>query len=83
MGTDGKAPIKVSTAAMIESTMSCLKDWRRDPKGKHDCPNCGTPGVVITDRSTRPMAEWYHFHCDACGLDDSLCIPVPTHRPMM
>ncbi len=83
MGKDCKEPIKVGTAAMIESTMTCLREWRRNPKGEQRCPNCGAPGLVITDRSSRPMAEWYHFGCAACGLDDSLCIPMTTHRPLL
>lgn len=81
MSNAGK--VKVGSAALIERTMASLKAWRADPKGKHACPSCGAAGIVITDRSSRPVAEWYHFHCTACGLDDALCIPMTTHRPLL
>lgn len=74
---------RVGDAVLIESTMETLRAWMHHPKGVHNCPNCGAPGVTVIDRSARPMAEWYAFQCKACGLDDALCLPLPTHRPLL
>jgi hypothetical protein len=55
--------------------------WRADAGAPADCPACGSAGLAIIDRSARPYAEWYALSCAACGLDETLHIPlgVPTH----
>jgi hypothetical protein len=50
--------------------------WRADPGGPVACPACGAPGLSIVDRSARPYAEWYALSCAACGLDETLNIPL-------
>jgi len=50
---------------------------RRDaPEAVLDCPRCGAEGLVLADRSARPHAEWYHLACPACGLDETVHIPL-------
>ncbi|KAB2918436.1 MAG: hypothetical protein F9K29_07630 [Hyphomicrobiaceae bacterium] len=50
--------------------------WRVDPARPVACPLCGTEGLKIIDRSARPYAEWYALSCSACGLDETLHIPL-------
>jgi len=50
--------------------------WRADPKVSAACPVCGKPGLAIVDRSARPHAEWYALTCSACGLSETLNIPL-------
>jgi len=49
---------------------------RADPDRAPVCPRCGTAGLIVTDRSARPYAEWYHLACSSCGLDDTIHIPL-------
>jgi hypothetical protein len=55
--------------------------WRGDPAAPVPCPACGTPGLAIVDRSARPHAEWYALACPACGLDETLHIPLGAAVP--
>jgi hypothetical protein len=50
--------------------------WRADPRQPVACPACGKLGLGIIDRSARPYAEWYALACAACGLDETLHIPL-------
>ena len=50
--------------------------WRSQPARPVACPVCGAEGLVIIDRSARPHAEWYHLSCPACGLSETLHIPL-------
>lgn len=47
-----------------------------DAEATLDCPRCGASGLTLTDRSARPYAEWYHLSCAACGLDETIHIPL-------
>ena len=47
------------------------------------CPVCGKPGLAIIDRSARPYAEWYALACAACGLDETLHIPLGPPVPSL
>jgi len=55
--------------------------WRVDPMQSVKCPTCEADGLVIIDRSARPYAEWYALSCAACGLDETLNVPMsaPHH----
>lgn len=86
MGDGAKPKITFATAPcrdIVSRAMDELRAWHINPKGQQNCPYCGAPGVTIIDRSARPHAEWYHFSCTKCGLDDALYIPLPSHRPTM
>lgn len=50
--------------------------WRSDPASPVKCPACDADGLVIIDRSARPYAEWYALSCAACGLDETLNVPM-------
>jgi hypothetical protein len=50
--------------------------WRSTPGQPVACPACQAPGLSIIDRSARPYAEWYALSCPACGLDETLNIPL-------
>ncbi|HEY1246881.1 MAG TPA: hypothetical protein VGF29_18815 [Hyphomicrobiaceae bacterium] len=50
--------------------------WRVEPGRAVACPACGTEGLQIVDRSARPHAEWYALACAACGLNETLHIPL-------
>jgi hypothetical protein len=57
--------------------------WRADPGSPVACPACGKSGLAIVDRSARPYAEWYALSCAACGLDETLNIPLgPPVQPL-
>lgn len=50
--------------------------WRSAPASPLKCPACDADGLVIIDRSARPYAEWYALSCAACGLDETLNVPM-------
>jgi hypothetical protein len=57
--------------------------WRASPSEPVACPACGEPGLAIIDRSARPYAEWYALACAACGLNETLNIPLgPPVQPL-
>ena len=60
---------------LASAVADLLAMWRRQPDLPLACPACQEP-MVVTDRSTRPYAEWFNFHCDACGFDHTLHIPL-------
>lgn len=66
-------------AEELGRAVATLRAWRHAPKAEYACPKCGAPGVAIDDRSARPHAEWFHFACTACGLSESINIPMCTH----
>jgi hypothetical protein len=47
------------------------------------CPACDKPGLAIVDRSARPHAEWYALTCSACGLSETLNIPLGPAVPSL
>jgi len=57
--------------------------WRADPAAPVACPACGKAGLAIVDRSARPYAEWYALSCPACGLDETLHIPLGPPVPSL
>jgi transcription elongation factor Elf1 len=57
--------------------------WRSDPARPVRCPACGAEGLNIVDRSARPHAEWYALICPACGLSETLHIPLGAAVPRL
>jgi hypothetical protein len=57
-------------------TMRRVAAWRAEPGHLAACPACGKEGLEIVDRSARPCAEWYALTCPACGLAETLHIPL-------
>lgn len=53
-----------------------INAWRAAPADPVACPVCDAPGLAIVDRSARPYAEWYALSCPACGLAETLNIPM-------
>ena len=56
--------------------MTAIAAWRADSRRPVACPACSKAGLAIIDRSARPYAEWYALACAACGLDETLHIPL-------
>ncbi len=64
-------------AAVQRQAYAVLAGWRQSPSAPVRCPRCAAAdGVTITDRSSRPFAEWYQIACPACGLDHVFQVPV-------
>jgi predicted RNA-binding Zn-ribbon protein involved in translation (DUF1610 family) len=57
--------------------------WRADAAAAVACPVCGKAGLIIVDRSARPHAEWYALSCAACGLAETLHIPLGATVPTL
>jgi len=57
--------------------------WRSEPARPARCPACGAEGLIIVDRSARPHAEWYALSCPACGLSETLHIPLGAAVPTL
>ena len=57
--------------------------WRADPQRPVACPACGAEGLTIIDRSARPHAEWYALCCSACGLNETIHIPLGAAVPTL
>ena len=53
-----------------------IAGWRLEPARPVACPVCEAPGLAIEDRSARPHAEWYVLTCAACGLAETLHVPM-------
>ena len=77
------AALPVWNADAQSRAVDVLSDWRFAPRASYPCPCCGAAGVAIEDRSARPHAEWYHFACSACGLDETLNIPLGSRPPSL
>lgn len=60
----------------LRKALDTLAAWRADPDAPSACPHCGETRLAIADRSARPHAEWYHLVCAACGLDETIHIPL-------
>jgi predicted RNA-binding Zn-ribbon protein involved in translation (DUF1610 family) len=71
------------TAEQVTEAMRRVAAWRAEPGTPVACPACGTPGLGVVDRSARPHAEWYALTCPACGLDETLHIPLGAAVPML
>ena len=56
---------------------------RANPRAPVACPACGKLGLDIIDRSARPYAEWYVLTCVACGLSETLNIPLGPAVPSL
>jgi transcription elongation factor Elf1 len=64
------------SADEIRLARAAIARRQADADAVLDCPRCGAAGLVLTDRSARPHAEWYHLCCAGCGLDETLHIPL-------
>ena len=60
----------------IHEALATIRAAHQDPDSPVVCPVCREPGLVIEDQSARPHAEWYALSCKACGLDDTIHIPM-------
>ncbi len=56
--------------------LAAIARRRDEPEAVLDCPRCGVTGLALADRSARPHAEWYHLACPACGLNETVHIPL-------
>ena len=64
------------TADELSRALALIARRQADFEAVLDCPRCGQDGLVLTDRSARPYAEWYHLSCPACGMDETIHIPL-------
>jgi predicted RNA-binding Zn-ribbon protein involved in translation (DUF1610 family) len=62
----------------VAQALAIVTRWRREPDKPIKCPLCSKGPLALRDHSARPHAEWYRLVCDACGLDQSLHIPMST-----
>jgi hypothetical protein len=71
------------TAEQQRETIRRVTAWRVEPGRPVACPACEKPGLEVLDRSARPHAEWYALTCPACGLSETLHIPLGAvvHMP--
>lgn len=68
------------TRDQMQTAMATVAKWRLVRTNPIACPVCGADGLEIIDRSARPHAEWYALSCKACGLDESIHIPLGMPR---
>jgi len=73
----------VLTVDQQREAFRAIAVWRADPDAAIACPACGKPGMTIIDRSARPHAEWYALSCAACGLSETLHIPLGAAPPTL
>jgi predicted RNA-binding Zn-ribbon protein involved in translation (DUF1610 family) len=71
------------TADQQREAMRRVTGWRAAPRRPVACPACGAEGLQIVDRSARPHAEWYALSCPACGLSETLHIPLGAAVPTL
>jgi transcription elongation factor Elf1 len=71
------------TAEQQRASAARIAEWRADPQRPVACPVCGVEGLTIVDRSARPHAEWYALSCTACGLNETLHIPLGAAPPAL
>jgi transcription elongation factor Elf1 len=64
------------TADELSRALALIARRQADFEAVLDCPRCGQGGLVLTDRSARPYAEWYHLSCSACGMNETIHIPL-------
>ena len=64
------------TPSQQRAALDVLAHWRADPRAQIACPACGKPDLSVVDRSARPHAEWYVLTCPACGLNETIHIPL-------
>ncbi len=64
------------SAHELSAALAAIARWRDDPETAPACPRCREAGLVLTDRSALPYAEWYHLACGRCGLDETIHIPL-------
>jgi len=69
------------TPEQQRETIRRVAAWRSGPARPVACPVCGVEGLAIIDRSARPHAEWYALTCPACGLSETLQIPLGAAVP--
>jgi hypothetical protein len=69
------------TAGEIRLVLERIAMGRAHPEQGVACPHCGRAGLVVTDRSARPYAEWYHLACAGCGLDETIHVPLGPPVP--
>ncbi len=67
-------------ATTLWAGFETISAWRRNPDEPIACPVCGVEGLRIIDRSTRPHAEWYALSCSACGLEETIQLPMGSPR---
>ena len=58
------------------AALSAINAWQRDTAKAVSCPMCGSEGLRIVDRSSRPYTAWFGLDCDACGLADHITYPL-------
>ena len=71
------------TAEQQREAMRRVAAWRAEPARPVACPACEKAGLEVIDRSARPHAEWYALYCPACGLSETLHIPLGAAVPTL
>ncbi len=69
------------TSETLGGAMAAILAWRVNPDAAPSCPLCGAQGLVVSDHSARPHAEWYRLVCATCGLDQMLAVPMGAVVP--
>ncbi len=64
------------SADELAAALAIIARRRADSEALLDCPRCSAAGLGLADRSARPYAEWYQLSCAACGLEETIHIPL-------
>lgn len=67
---------KLATSDEARAALAAARQVLAVPDASVACPLCGAPGLVVIDRSARPHTEWFAISCAACGLDDTISVPM-------
>lgn len=68
--------VKALPPEKMGQALAAITAWRLDPETAVVCPLCSEQGLTIIDQSARPYAEWYSLSCLACGLEQTIHIPL-------
>ena len=64
------------TADQHRRAIRSIAAWRADSWCAGRLSGVRASRLAIIDRSARPHAEWYALTCPACGLSETLHIPL-------
>lgn len=64
------------SADELAAALAVIARRRADSEVVVSCPRCSATGLGLADRSARPYAEWYQLSCAACGLEETIHIPL-------
>lgn len=64
---------------LLDKAIKSVRAWERKDTDNVICPVCGAANLDVVDQSARPHTLWFALSCNACGLDEAICIPGAAH----